>query len=52
MAKNWEVVSIKTGVVEINSTRVSFWARVWGTTPEGAAKRLASGVRWTARVAA
>lgn len=38
MAKNWEVVDVKSGTVEINSTRVEFWARVWGTTSEKAAK--------------
>jgi len=52
MAKNWEVVDVKTGVVEINSTRVAFWSRVWGMTSERAAKSIAKKAGMTARVAA
>lgn len=53
MAKSWEVVDVKSGTVEINSTRVEFWARVWGKTPEGAAKSIAKkSPLMTARVAA
>ncbi len=52
MTKKWEVVDTKAGAVEINATRVAFWAQVWGTTLEKAAKRLAARPFWAARVAA